>query len=63
MMIKCYMLMNIRNIFNLTNTRGISPMLDKLIIVSHDTANNDNNNNNKNDNKKNNYYNYVYYHY
>ena len=57
MMIKCYMLMNIRNIFNLTNTRGISPMLDKLISVSHDTANNDNNNNNKNDNKK------IIYHY
>ena len=45
-MIKCYMLINIRNIFNFTNTREISPMLDKLIIVSHDTANNDNNNNN-----------------
>ena len=50
MMIKCYMPMSIRNIFNLTNSRGISPMLDKLIIVSHDTANNDNNN--KNENKK-----------
>ena len=35
-----------------TNTREISPMLDKLIIVSHETANNDNNNNNNNDNKK-----------
>ena len=42
--------MNIRNIFSFTNTREISPMLDKLIIVSHDTASNDNNNNN--DNKK-----------
>ena len=47
------MLMNILNIFNFTNTRKISPMLDKLIIVSHDTTNNDdNNNNNNNDNKK-----------
>ena len=44
--------MNIHNIFNFTNTREISPMLDKLIIVSHDTTNNDNNNNNNNDNKK-----------
>ena len=52
MMIKCYMLMNIRNIFNFTNTREISPMLDKLITVSHDTASNDNNNNNNNDNEK-----------
>ena len=46
------MLMNIRNIFNFTNTREISPMLDKLIIVSHDIASNDNNNNKNNDNKK-----------
>ena len=51
MMIKCYLLINFLNIFNFTNTREISPMLDKLIIVSHDTANNDNNNNNNNDNK------------
>ena len=59
MMIKCYMLMNIRNMFNFTNTRESSPMLDKLIIVL-DTASNDNNNNNNNDHKNN--YNY-YFHY
>ena len=39
MMIKCYMLTIIRNILNFANTREIFPMLDKLIIVSHDTAN------------------------
>ena len=50
-MIKCYMLINIRNVFSFTNTRQIPPMLDKLIFVSHDTASNDKNNNN-NDNKK-----------
>ena len=52
MMFKCYMLMNIRNIFIFTNTRETSPVLDKLIFVSHDTTNNDDNNNNNNDNKK-----------
>ena len=39
MMIKCYMLTIIRNILNFANIREIFPMLDKLIIVSHDTAN------------------------
>ena len=59
MMIKCYMLTNIRNICDFANTREISPMLDKLSIVSHDTANNNNNNNdNNNDNNNNNYYYY-----
>ena len=59
MMIKCYMPTNIRNIFDFTNTREISPMLDKLIIVSHDTAyNNNNNNDNNNDNNNNNCYYY-----
>ena len=38
MMIKCFMLVNIRNIFNFANTHEISPMLDKLKIVSQDTA-------------------------